>query len=115
MDPTGQHGREQGQQVLLNSADGGGQGSDHRGQAHLLNDVLEGGRGVASDPAQGLRRQGTDLSVTPRASARPVQRRRHLARSFVTAFGLSELEIFNTFKNKTITQLLMKTKVVLKQ
>lgn len=81
VDPTGQHGGEQGQQVLLDSTDAGGQGGDHRGQAHLLDDVLEGGRGVASDPAQGLRRQGTHLSVTPRAAARPGPPRRHLARS----------------------------------
>lgn len=112
VDPTGQHGGEQGQQVLLDPADGGGQGGDHRGQAHLLDDVLEGGRGVARDPAQGLRGQGTELSVTPRASARPVSVEG--TRSFVTAFGLSELEMFNTLKNKTIIQLLMKTKVVLK-
>lgn len=89
MDPTGQQGGEQGEQVLLDPADGGGQGGDHRGQAHLLNDVLEGGRGVASDPAQGLRRQGMGLSGTPRAAARPVQRRRHVPRSFITVFGLS--------------------------
>ena len=58
MNPTGQHGSEQGQQVLLNSADGGGQGVDDGVQAHLLNHVLEGSRGMARDPAQGLRRQG---------------------------------------------------------
>lgn len=50
---------------------------------------------------------GSDLSVTPRASARPVPHRRGAYLAPSSLLLALESGIFNTLKNKTIIQLLM--------
>lgn len=74
MNPTGQHGREEGQHVLLHFADGRGQGADDSIEAHLLDDVLEGRGRLACDSAQGLRNSGVDPSQTLRVLGTPPYR-----------------------------------------
>lgn len=66
VNPTGQHGREQRQHVLLHFADGRGQGADDGIESHLLDDVLEGCGRLACDSTQGLQ-EDKHRSVTDSA------------------------------------------------
>lgn len=63
VNPAGQQRGEQGQEVLLDPADGGGQGLGRRGKSHLLNHTLEGSRPLAGDSTQGLWGQGQEQMV----------------------------------------------------